>query len=94
MGGTARGPGHRRAVDAVERWGMPVVPLSFLTVGLQSAVHGACGLLRLRWLRYTLWSVPGWLVWALVWAGWRHCCPVGGRRAGDAVAVGPRGGGR
>ncbi len=63
------GPGTRRAVDVVERWGMPVVPLSFLTVGLQSAVHGACGLLRLRWLRYTLWSVPGWLVWALVWAG-------------------------
>jgi membrane protein DedA with SNARE-associated domain len=59
----------QRAVGAVERWGMPVVPLSFLTVGLQSAVHGSCGLLRLRWLRYTLWSVPGWLIWALVWAG-------------------------
>jgi membrane protein DedA with SNARE-associated domain len=59
----------QRAVGTIERWGMPVVPLSFLTVGLQSAVHGACGLLRLRWLRYTLWSVPGWLVWALVWAG-------------------------
>lgn len=59
----------RRAITAIERWGMPVVPLSFLTVGFQSAVHGAAGLLRLRWLRYTVWSVPGWLVWALVWAG-------------------------
>lgn len=58
----------RRAVAAVERWGMPIVPLSFLTVGFQSAVHGACGLLGLRWLRYTLWAVPGWLVWALVWS--------------------------
>jgi membrane protein DedA with SNARE-associated domain len=57
-----------RAISAVERWGMPIVPLSFLTVGFQSAVHGACGLLRLRWLRYTLWAVPGWLVWALVWS--------------------------
>lgn len=58
-----------RAISAVERWGMPIVPLSFLTVGFQSAVHGACGLLRLHWLRYTLWAIPGWLVWALVWAG-------------------------
>nr|WP_297426882.1 hypothetical protein [uncultured Actinotalea sp.] len=63
------GPRTRRAVQLIERWGMPVVPLSFLTVGLQSAVHGASGLLRLHWLRYTLWSVPGWLVWALVWTG-------------------------
>ncbi|MBC7289895.1 MAG: hypothetical protein H5T83_00990 [Actinotalea sp.] len=63
------GPRTRRAVRLIERWGMPVVPLSFLTVGLQSAVHGASGLLRLHWLRYTLWSVPGWLVWALVWTG-------------------------
>jgi membrane protein DedA with SNARE-associated domain len=63
------GPRVRRAVRLIERWGMPVVPLSFLTVGLQSAVHGASGLLRLHWLRYTVWSVPGWLVWALVWTG-------------------------
>lgn len=63
------GPRTRRAVRLIERWGMPVVPLSFLTVGLQSAVHGASGLLRLHWLRYTLWSVPGWLVWALIWTG-------------------------
>lgn len=63
------GPRTRRAVRLIERWGMPVVPLSFLTVGLQSAVQGAAGLLRLGWLRYTLWTVPGWLVWALVWTG-------------------------
>lgn len=66
---TLDGPQVRRATAAIERWGMPVVPLSFLTVGFQSAVHGACGVLRLHWWRYTLWSVPGWLVWALVWAG-------------------------
>jgi membrane protein DedA with SNARE-associated domain len=67
--GRLEGPRVQRAVRLIERWGMPVVPLSFLTVGLQSAVHGASGLLRLHWLRYTLWSVPGWLVWALVWTG-------------------------
>ena len=63
------GPRMRRATQAVERWGMPIVPVSFLTVGFQSAVHASCGLLRVGWLRYTLWSIPGWLVWALIWAG-------------------------
>lgn len=63
------GPQTRRATASIERWGMPVIPLSFLTVGFQTAVHAAAGLLRLGWLRYTLWAVPGWFVWALVWAG-------------------------
>lgn len=62
-------PKVARATALIERWGMPVVPLSFLTVGLQSAVHAAAGVLRLAWPRYTLWAVPGYLVWALVWAG-------------------------
>lgn len=53
---------------AVERWGMPIVPLSFLTIGFQSAVQVTAGLLRVKWLRFTLWSVPGWLVWALIYA--------------------------
>ena len=43
---------------------MPVVPLAFLTVGFQSAVFAAVGLLRVHWLRYTLWTIPGCLVWA------------------------------
>lgn len=62
-------PKVRRATTAIERWGMPVIPLSFLTVGFQSAVHAAAGLLRLAWPRYTLWAVPGYLLWALLWAG-------------------------
>lgn len=63
------GPRTHRATVSIERWGMPVIPLSFLTVGFQTAVHAAAGLLRLGWLRYTLWAVPGWFAWALVWAG-------------------------
>lgn len=58
-----------RARSAIERWGMPVVPLAFLTVGFQSAVFGAAGLLRVGWLRFTLWALPGAVVWALVWGG-------------------------
>lgn len=70
-------PRIRRAVRFVERWGMPAVPVSFLTVGFQSAVHTSCGLLRVGWLRYTLWAVPGWFAWALVWAGGGTAALVG-----------------
>lgn len=58
----------QQARRAVERWGMPIVPLSFLTVGFQSAIQITAGLLRIGWVRFTVWSVPGWLVWALVYA--------------------------
>jgi membrane protein DedA with SNARE-associated domain len=68
LAGPLDAPRTRRGVQAIERWGMPVVPLSFLTVGFQSAVQGAAGLLGIRWLRYTLWCVPGWLAWALIWS--------------------------
>src|SRR5665647_1871995 len=59
----------RRATTTFERWGMPVVPLAFLTVGFQSAVFASVGLLRVHWLRYTLWTIPGCLVWAALWGG-------------------------
>lgn len=58
-----------RARVAVERWGMPVVPLAFLTVGFQSAVFATVGLLRIGWLAFTLWSLPGAVAWAVVWGG-------------------------
>src|SRR5665648_3105 len=57
----------RRATTTFERWGMPVVPLAFLTVGFQSAVFASVGLLRVHWLRFTLWTIPGCLVWAALW---------------------------
>lgn len=62
-------PRVRRASESIERWGMPVIPLAFLTVGFQSAVFGAAGLLRVHWLRFSVWSLPGAVVWALVWGG-------------------------
>jgi membrane protein DedA with SNARE-associated domain len=62
-------PQVRRATTTFERWGMPVVPLAFLTVGFQSAVFASVGLLRVHWLRYTLWTIPGCLVWAALWGG-------------------------
>ncbi len=60
-------PRVHRATVTIERWGMPIVPVAFLTVGFQSAVFSATGLLRIGWLRFTAWSIPGALVWAALW---------------------------
>ncbi|MDR1852014.1 MAG: hypothetical protein LBR21_05105 [Propionibacteriaceae bacterium] len=57
-----------KAMDKLERWGWPVLPLAFLTVGFQTAVHLSAGLLAWRWPRYTLASSIGWLAWGTVYA--------------------------
>ena len=64
-----RGPRVQRAIRSIERWGMPIIPVSFATVGFQTAVNAGAGLIRISWLRYTLWAVPGWLVWSAIWMG-------------------------
>lgn len=53
-----------RTEAAVRRFGAPVVTLSFLTVGVQSAVNLASGVLRMPARRY----VPALLVGAAIWA--------------------------
>ena len=58
-------PGMTRAGQLVSRWGAPVVAVSFLTVGVQSVVNGAAGVLQMPLRRY----VAGLLVGALLWAG-------------------------
>lgn len=73
----------RRATRTVERWGMPVVPAAFLTVGFQTAVFFAVGLLRVGWLRFTLWSIPGCLVWAALWGSGGIAALAGARELAD-----------
>ena len=63
------GPRTKRAIASIERWGMPIVPLSFLTIGFQTAINGSAGLIRIGWLRYTLWAIPGWIMWSVMWTG-------------------------
>ncbi len=58
-------PGMARAEQVVGRWGAPVVAVSFLTVGFQSLVNAAAGVLQMPLRRY----LPGLLVGALIWAG-------------------------
>lgn len=57
-------PAVVRAQRVVERWGAPVVALSFLTVGTQSAVLVASGVLRMPPARF----VPALVVGAIAWA--------------------------
>ncbi|MDO5720967.1 MAG: hypothetical protein Q4P06_00265 [Actinomycetaceae bacterium] len=61
------GASVQRGIDAVERWGLFIIPLSFLTIGFQTVVHAGSGVLRLRWPTYTLCAVPGYLAWALMY---------------------------
>jgi membrane protein DedA with SNARE-associated domain len=60
--------GAERARERLERWGWPAIPVSFLTVGFQTAVNLSAGLIGWRWWRYTLAAVPGWLMWGSVYA--------------------------
>ncbi len=71
-------PAMRRATEAIQRRGMPVVPLSFGTVGFQTAVNAAAGVLRIPWLTYTLWAVPGWFLWSAIWMGGGLAAVLGG----------------
>ncbi|KQY24775.1 hypothetical protein ASD16_04570 [Cellulomonas sp. Root485] len=58
----------QRGLDLVRRWGPIAVTLAYLTVGLQTAIFAAAGLVKMPYLRFAIASVPGALVWAVVWA--------------------------
>ncbi|KQS96913.1 DedA family protein [Cellulomonas sp. Leaf395] len=58
----------QRGLDLVRRWGPIAVTLAFLTVGLQTAIFAAAGLVKMPYLRFAIASIPGALVWASVWA--------------------------
>ena len=57
-------PSVRRAEVVVGRYGAPAVTLSFLTIGVQTAVNAAAGSLRMPLTRY----VPALVVGAALWA--------------------------
>ncbi|MFV0458387.1 MAG: DedA family protein [Actinomycetales bacterium] len=62
------GPRGRRASELLDRYGLPAITLSFLTVGLQTAINAGAGVLGIRWPRYTLAMLPGCLAWATIYA--------------------------
>jgi membrane protein DedA with SNARE-associated domain len=57
----------RRAERMVERWGAPVVAVSFLTVGFQTLANLAAGVLRMPLAAYLPALAIGGLAWAVIW---------------------------
>ncbi|MFF6777288.1 DedA family protein [Streptomyces sp. NPDC012637] len=58
----------QRAERAIQRWGAPVVAVSFLTVGFQTAANFLAGSMRMPLTRYLPALFLGGAAWALVYA--------------------------
>lgn len=61
-------PRFVRAQELLERWGAPIVVLSFLTVGFQTVANLAAGIGRMPLRRYLPALVLGGLIWAFLYA--------------------------
>lgn len=55
---------YQRAERTIDQWGAPAVAISFLTIGFQTAVNLAAGVIRMRWFRY----LPALLIGGALWA--------------------------
>jgi membrane protein DedA with SNARE-associated domain len=73
-------PRFARMQQMVARWGAPVVTVSFLTVGIQTLVNLAAGVMRMPLRRYIPALIVGSILWAFLYAtvgfatfaGWRQ----------------------
>ncbi len=61
------GDSAHRGLSQLRRWGAPAVTISFLTIGAQTAVNAAAGVVRMPFRRYLLAMLPGCAAWAVVW---------------------------
>ncbi len=61
-------PVFARAQQLLDRWGAPLVSLSFLTVGLQTVVNLAAGVAQMPLRRYGPALVVGSVLWAFLYA--------------------------
>lgn len=61
-------PAVHRAEHIIERYGAPVVALSFLTIGFQTAAQAAAGAMRMPYRKYLPALLIGGAVWALIYA--------------------------
>lgn len=60
--------GFRRAQGLLERWGAPVIAVSFLTVGFQTVANLAAGSMRMPLRRYLPAMIVGSVLWAFLYA--------------------------
>lgn len=58
---------YQRAERALDRWGPPAVAISFLTIGFQTAINLASGVVRMRWYRYLPALMIGGALWATIY---------------------------
>ncbi|MFI8369451.1 DedA family protein [Streptomyces sp. NPDC085466] len=58
----------QRVESAIQRWGAPVVAVSFLTVGFQTAANFLAGTMRMPLSRYLPALFVGGAAWALIYA--------------------------
>ncbi len=62
------GGGADAGIRSLRKWGLPVVSVCYLTVGFQSIVQAAAGVLRIPLPWYILAQIPGALAWALIYS--------------------------
>ncbi|KGN32259.1 hypothetical protein N802_18015 [Knoellia sinensis KCTC 19936] len=60
-------PAVHRTEAFVDRWGAPVVAISFLTVGVQTLINAAAGALRMPLPHYLPATAVGSLLWATLY---------------------------
>jgi membrane protein DedA with SNARE-associated domain len=68
LSGALHRPKAVKAQVLIQRWGPYAVVLSFLTIGLQTAVNLAAGAARMPLRRYLPAATAGSIVWALLYA--------------------------
>ncbi|RSS58451.1 DedA family protein [Streptomyces sp. WAC01280] len=79
----------QRAERAIQRWGAPVVAVSFLTVGFQTAANFLAGSMRMPLPRYLPALFVGGAAWALIYATAMHgVLEVLGRLFAERTALG------
>lgn len=61
-------PRVENAAEKVNRWGAPIVALSFLTIGFQTAANLAAGVTRMPLTRYLPALIVGGFAWAVIYA--------------------------
>lgn len=62
------GPKYRKAEDMIDRFGAPVIALSFLLIGVQTVLNLAAGTSAMRLRRYLPALVVGGSLWALIYS--------------------------
>ncbi len=64
---TMDSPGYARAVEKLNKWGPPLVSVSFLTIGFQTLVNLAAGATGMPLRRYLPAVTVGSVIWALLY---------------------------